>query len=199
MKVLMLDMDGVIRHIIPEHVERVSKELGYTYSELSEVLWDNEYLGGLITGTISRDDWWCRIQKDNSKLSNVTQESAIWNGIFAINHFDEEVLKLAASVKSQITTGVLTNCDPLSKQRIMKEIEKYQAFDFIFSSSDFGFRKPEPETYISVMNQLQIEPSNIIFFDDHIQNVEGAKDLGINAYLFEDVKQIEDHLKSFLD
>jgi HAD superfamily hydrolase (TIGR01509 family) len=40
-------------------------------------------------------------------------------------------------------------------------------------------RKPEPKAYKIVLDYLQCKPSEAIFLDDNIDNITGAKKIGI--------------------
>ena len=50
-----------------------------------------------------------------------------------------------------------------------------------FVSSDIGCRKPDPSAYLLVAEELNIDPQNMVFFDDLADNVEGARNLGMQA------------------
>ena len=52
--------------------------------------------------------------------------------------------------------------------------------------------KPSSDIYLQVIDVLDCEADNIIFFDDNQRNVNGAKQLGINAYQVtgENIKEI---------
>ena len=144
----------------------------------------------MIRGRISREEWWTFIQASNKKLSLVNQD-VIWQDLFEIEHLDKELLRLVKSVKPYVTTAVLSNCGPISKERIVRELDEFQAFDFIFSSSDFNSAKPEPEIFHAVTNHLQLIPSDILYFDDSEKNVEAAAKLGINSFLYQGADQVE--------
>ena len=49
------------------------------------------------------------------------------------------------------------------------------AFDVIVDSSEVGARKPEPEIYRTATAAFGVAPAEIVYLDDFIQNVEGAR------------------------
>lgn len=49
--------------------------------------------------------------------------------------------------------------------------------------------KPERKIYELLLNKYRLDASECIFFDDNINNVLAAKELGINAVLFTDVQE----------
>jgi putative hydrolase of the HAD superfamily len=54
-------------------------------------------------------------------------------------------------------------------------------FRKIFVSSTIGLRKPHPESYDHVVQQIGVPAPRIVFFDDLIENVEGARARGLIA------------------
>jgi len=57
-------------------------------------------------------------------------------------------------------------------------------FDKIYSSNLIGFKKPDIQFYTHVLNDLNENPTNIIFYDDSRENIESAKLVGINSNLY---------------
>lgn len=54
-------------------------------------------------------------------------------------------------------------------------------FDGIFCSAEMGLKKPEKAYYQSIINTLGVDPSEIIYYDDALENIESARSLGIRA------------------
>ena len=46
--------------------------------------------------------------------------------------------------------------------------------------------------------QLNIDPKESVFFDDRIINIEAAKEVGLNAYLFENYDEASELLNTLL-
>ncbi len=57
-------------------------------------------------------------------------------------------------------------------------------FDVPLSSVMLGARKPSPEIYERAAQRAGLEPSEILFFDDRTENIEGARAVGMRAILF---------------
>jgi putative hydrolase of the HAD superfamily len=51
--------------------------------------------------------------------------------------------------------------------------------------------KPEAAAYGAVLDALDAEPGDVVFFDDRPANVAGAAQLGIDARLFETAAQLD--------
>ena len=55
-------------------------------------------------------------------------------------------------------------------------------FDKLYLSYEMHLMKPSNEIYERMIEDLNVLPDNIYFFDDSQANIEAAKRLGINAY-----------------
>jgi putative hydrolase of the HAD superfamily len=53
-------------------------------------------------------------------------------------------------------------------------------------SCETGFIKPEPAIYEALIAALGCKPAEIVFFDDVEKNVAGAREMGINAFIWKD-------------
>jgi putative hydrolase of the HAD superfamily len=56
--------------------------------------------------------------------------------------------------------------------------------DVLVLSYELGIAKPDPEIYRRCLDQLSLAPDEVLFLDDHPDNVAAAAELGINALLF---------------
>lgn len=82
------------------------------------------------------------------------------------------------------TITLLTNNGPLvSKHLRAIAPELVELFgDHLFTSSDYGARKPDPVVFERVLAAYDAAPENAFFADDMRVNVEGAAGLGITTY-----------------
>ena len=51
-----------------------------------------------------------------------------------------------------------------------------------FLSCEIGLRKPDPEAFAHVACRIGVPPDRIAFFDDTVQNVDGARAAGLRAF-----------------
>ncbi|GAB2461898.1 putative hydrolase of the HAD superfamily [Conyzicola lurida] len=57
--------------------------------------------------------------------------------------------------------------------------------DHLFTSSDYGARKPDPLVYERVLESYGVPAERAFFADDMPENIEGAASVGITAHLYE--------------
>ena len=193
-KVLILDLDGVIRHLDMDTAERAAQSIGFTYNELMQTLWYNEYSQELLCGRSTRKEWWDHVHKFDPRLEGVPQD-VLWDQVFEISTYDTELTEYVRGLKDKFILVILTNCDKESKIQILEELGNNHPFDFVFSSSDFGVAKPDRAIFRKMVNKIEAEGEQCIFFDDAIANVEAAQECGIHAFHYEGI----DHLRSVLE
>ena len=51
-------------------------------------------------------------------------------------------------------------------------------------SGDVGFRKPDPAIYQYLIGQVNVKPSDMVFVDDGVKNLDTALKLGFNTILY---------------
>lgn len=59
-------------------------------------------------------------------------------------------------------------------------------FSQVYVSNELGMRKPEPRIFRRVLELEGVEPEEAVFFDDRKENVEAARQLGIESHHFTD-------------
>lgn len=103
--------------------------------------------------------------------------------------------ELLQKIKSKIKIGTLSNTNDLHWKRFKEEMDLFHIFDFHLPSHITSRLKPDIETYLHVIEVVGVKPDEILFFDDNEINVEGAKEVGIDAVKVEDgIQSVKDYL-----
>ncbi|MWT09473.1 HAD-IA family hydrolase, partial [Escherichia coli] len=61
--------------------------------------------------------------------------------------------------------------------------EIHAAADKVYLSLEMGMRKPEARIYQAVLQEEGFTAADAVFFDDNVDNIEGANQLGITSIL----------------
>lgn len=70
-----------------------------------------------------------------------------------------------------------------------------QVFHAIHCSHDLQARKPQPGTFLAVLEQHGLDPAEAVFIDDLAVNVEAARDLGLHGLLFTSAERLRRQLR----
>jgi putative hydrolase of the HAD superfamily len=94
----------------------------------------------------------------------------------------EGAFELLAGLRMRHTVACLSNTNVLDCERFRSELGLPARFDHCFFSNEIGLRKPELSCYHYVLQQLNTRAADILFFDDNLECVEGARAAGIAAH-----------------
>ncbi len=102
-------------------------------------------------------------------------------------------LKHLREVKLYALTNWSAETFPIAKKRF----EFLKCFEGIVVSGEEHTRKPFPKIYEITLNRFGLEPQHCIFIDDSLENVEGARKMGINGLHYTNSKQLEADLQRY--
>lgn len=91
-----------------------------------------------------------------------------------------EMLTLVDTLKHDYTVALLSNVWPLSA-KIIRENGWYDHFDRLFLSCDMGMAKPDQEIYDTVLSELDVPASEVLFVDDKQVNLKYPSGLGFHT------------------
>jgi putative hydrolase of the HAD superfamily len=120
---------------------------------------------------------------------------------FELEHdTDEELVEYIQGLRKQGMMCLLaTNNEKYRFEYMLKRMGFAKSFDRTYSSAHLGHKKPNYEFFQKIFSDLKnIEKNEILFFDDATENIQGAKDFGINADLYESFDDFKDKKKKYL-
>jgi epoxide hydrolase-like predicted phosphatase len=80
-----------------------------------------------------------------------------------------------------VATGLISNT--WGAPTLVRRRELSRRFDVVIRSDEVRLRKPQPEIYLLAAARLGVSPSECVFVDDLLQNVEGARAVGMEAFV----------------
>lgn len=117
---------------------------------------------------------------------NFTRE-AFFDYWFGAEQEDPEMVELARRLKQEgLKLFILSNNFRARREYYDEHFRfLHKLFDAVYFSFESGYTKSQPEAFQMVLKAHGLDPEHVLFFDDSEGNVEVAKGLGIQAYLFE--------------
>jgi len=109
-----------------------------------------------------------------------------WNALLA--GVDEEALRALESLKAHnIRLILFSNNNPLHKAALAERYPNQwqrlqQLFDKLYFSHEFGYRKPNKESFIKLLEAEGCTPGLTYFVDDSLAAVIGALKSGMHAF-----------------
>ncbi|OGG13791.1 hypothetical protein A2773_01555 [Candidatus Gottesmanbacteria bacterium RIFCSPHIGHO2_01_FULL_39_10] len=100
--------------------------------------------------------------------------------------------------KKGIKCYLATNQEKYRVEYMLNKMEFSKVFDKIFASAHLGHKKPTFEFYAKVMDDLEgIDKKEVLFWDDTLENVNAAKEFGINAELYSTFQDFKAKMESY--
>lgn len=108
---------------------------------------------------------------------------SVWMSIYSLNESGMAIARECMAEKVPIY--LLSNLAEYNKEAIeMKYNYFFKLFNGSFFSYELGLHKPDPEIFLSVCSTIKTPPEKCIFIDDLLENVHGARSIGMKAIQF---------------
>jgi len=118
----------------------------------------------------------------------------IYNDIFSLN---PPVLNLLQKLKTRYRLVLLSNTDVMRFGFIRERFPEILIFDDYVLSFEVGQIKPHPDIYRVALEKAEAKAEECLFIDDREDNIEGARQQGINSILFMNYNQLAASLKKY--
>jgi putative hydrolase of the HAD superfamily len=112
----------------------------------------------------------------------------VWQAI--LEPIPPENLDVLARLAKRYPLYLLSNTNSLHMDWILDHLDQDHGlarfggiFEHLFLSFEMRMRKPEPVIYQTVARQIGQLPADLLFVDDHPENVQAARDAGWEAVL----------------
>lgn len=183
MRVLMVDVDGVLVHGRPTDglplFTYLERDLGLQLDVLRKEFFQ-PYWPDIVTGK----------EPIEARLTAVLAEIAPHLETETLLHYwfendsrlDLSLLQdLGELRESGVTLYLATNQEHRRAAWLMQEHGLARHFDGIFYSAKLGHKKPDQDFFRLVTEAICASPAEIAFIDDVIENIEGARQFGWKA------------------
>jgi putative hydrolase of the HAD superfamily len=99
--------------------------------------------------------------------------------------FDEKVIaEIENHRKNGIKIGLVSDNEKYRGEYLLKDVGLAKYFDYIFLSCEIGMNKSNPEFFKKIIEVTGFAPNEIQYWDDDQENIDTARNLGIEAKLF---------------
>ncbi|WP_345761557.1 HAD family hydrolase [Diaminobutyricibacter sp. McL0608] len=195
----IFDMDNVLYEYDWRHRMAAMTELtGLDLSQLRERWWNDEGEWAAEAGVYSTADDYLSALRSALEV-DVSEEDWVRVRAAAMTPWHDSL----AAVKRASELGtitLLTNNGALTAKHLhalAPELVPLFGEDHLFTSSEYGARKPDPIVFRRVLERYGAAPSETFFADDMAQNIAGAESIGITAHLFSTPASLADAIEAF--
>ncbi len=189
-RIFLFDLGNVLAKSLDDYYLYNKLNFKIPYNEFLQYWWSDDLVLKAHMGLATDDEHVEALLKFCKSDLSINQFYEIYNSLD--NSLYDETLEIINELKNKgYKVGLLSNLRLMDYKRYEEQIKKIN-FDYLFLSYEIKCIKPSSDIYLQVIDALDCEADNIIFFDDNQKNVNGAKQLGINAYQVtgENIKEI---------
>jgi putative hydrolase of the HAD superfamily len=181
---LILDYGEVLSHPMrPGGMSLLASQLGVPESEMTQVYWRHRRDYDL--GLPAAEYWALVAQELGTTLDEGLLAALITVDVDSWTDYRDEMWTLAETFRQRGgRLALLSNGVPEIVARIRADRDLAALFDTQVISFEVGLAKPEPEIYRIVLDRIGTAPAAALFVDDRLENIETARELGIQAAHF---------------
>jgi putative hydrolase of the HAD superfamily len=197
-KAVLWDLGGVILRTEdwePRHC--LDRMLDLPNGKIYKLVFESEISRKATIGEATNDDLWMwvgeQLELSSDELALVRDE--FWSG----DQIDLELIRFIRARTNGTKMGLLSNGWSSTRRFLEERWHIADIFDDIIVSAEVELAKPDRRIYQLALDRLGVEAEQTIFIDDFIENIQGARELGIHGIHFKDRQIVMEELKDLLD
>lgn len=157
---------------------------------------EEEKLERLFGPNLSDDDYLKKAKEIVCNEKNIVNTTEVLiNKLYKVK--DKDIFKKIKKINSKVKVVIATNHVSFVKEFINSHFDINYLDDLIISA-EINRIKPNLDFYEFILNKYKIEANELLFLDDNIKNINGAKKLGIQTIMIEKSINMIDEIKSYL-
>jgi len=133
-------------------------------------------------GVVGRSEFIRRVGEAIAFAGTEAEFVAAWEAIFVENHLMRDLVE---KLRERYPLYLLSNVGKIHHEYIFRTYPVFESF----TDGVFSYRarclKPDPEIYQIAARQFGVNPQETLFMDDMPANVEGARQAGFQAVLYD--------------
>lgn len=197
-KAIIFDFGGVILNIDYNKTSKAFADLGVkNFEEMYSQKNANPLFHDLEKGKINEEEFYNAFRTSSQLKLTDQQIKKAWNAILL--RYREEALQTLTTIKNKYRLYLLSNTNSIHHKEFNKIFEDQigsgsinDYFDKAYYSHEIKLRKPGKDAYQYVLEENNLLPSETLFIDDSIQNIEAAESLGLQTIFLKEGMKIED-------
>ncbi len=194
-KAITFDLDGVYFVNGKSNFIKSLVKLGVSESEAKRVFLQSDEMNHQYKeGTMTDDQYWTWAAKEWN-LDKTPKE--LTNLLISGYEVDENVVETVKKVRANgYKTLICTNNFPARINGLQGRFKFLDDFDGLAISYEVGSSKPDTGIYQKLIDVSEVKQEEIVYADDHQENIDAAQKLGINAFFYESFEGFISKLQS---
>jgi len=197
-KHLIFDFGGVFLDLKGKHrgvPTNLAKIFNISYEKAVKIWQENKE--DLIIGKETPKDFLVRINALLGVSLDIDKTYESWLSLNKMEKSDINwsLVEYTEKLKSKYKIHMLTNVVALDDTNSKWYGYVIKHFHNIYKSFEIGYKKPNKEAFLYVLEKNDAKPEECVFIDDIQANIDGAEKLGIKSILYINYKDLLIKLK----
>ncbi len=157
---------------------------------------DSPFVMDIVLGRIEEQEFWVMLArriKVNADVLNKLRHS-----LMSQKRLNKELADFLGGLRPRYKTAILSNAGTDARRTFTDIYGLHRVVDEMIISAEEQVAKPDDRIYQITAERLGIEPGEIVFLDDMIENVDAARRLGIRAVQFQNNAQAIAAVQNYL-
>lgn len=184
----IFDLGKVLVHFDPMYMTKAYVKNEADAELVSSVVFDRLYWDPLDDGTITdealKEDCHTRLPQRLHDIADMVYDNWLFHLPF-IDGMRELVLDVKRSGAKVFLLSNVSIGFAEQYHQVPGFAELFSHFDGLVFSGPLGIIKPSAEIFEYLLSRYGLKAEETIFIDDNVNNIAGAKAVGIHAYLFD--------------
>ncbi len=178
---IVFDFGGVLmRTADPIGRREWEARLNLHPGELERVVHGSSFATQAQAGIITAEHYWQRVAETLGIPES--EIPVLRHDFFRDDRLDLALIALIDNLhKKGYKVGLLSNDTTLLELKLRDELNIYDKFDAVMISARSGIMKPALGAYKAIADALNVSCESCVFIDDNLDNVEGARKVGMQV------------------
>lgn len=194
-RALVFDLGQVIVRVREERTAAaIARQARTSPEEIIRSVKNDELRHVFQEGRLSPEEWHRHLSGELGLRLSFPEFCDAWNSMLDREPMLEE--KLFEELAGRYRLLILSNTDPIHVEWMEANLSVLQYFPERIYSCLVGVAKPGPGIYQIAIEKAGVEPEQIFYVDDALENVEAGRRAGLQAYQFCGACELVDELRT---
>lgn len=149
---------------------------------------ESKLLLDVLLGNLKEQDMWDQFAKDlhiNPELMSKIRRSLV-----SKRRLNRQLANFLGNLRNQYKTAILSNAGSEARRLFVDFFQFHLITDEMVISAEEGVVKPDQRIYEITVDRLSVQPQEVIFVDDFLENIEAARHFGMTAIHYKTNEQV---------
>ncbi len=195
-KAVIFDFGGVLAEEgFKEGLMAIGRDNGLNGESFFKLAEELVYQTGYVTGKSHESDYWNALRE---KIGIIKSDEELRKEILKRFVLRSEMLRIVEKLRSSGYVVAILSDQTNWLDDINKRTPFYHHFDFVYNSFSLKKSKRDPSLFSDICSAMGFSPDEVLFVDDHLENIRNASDKGLKTIHFTSIEEFQKEVAEFM-